>query len=115
MGFTFTAFSYICALVLDAFLIFFSIFHVIQSFCYVDIRRIDIDGPAILQLEKTLAFKANVVDPGIKIHYSSAPITLSSNLSYFAWLFSDQILHSSGLSPSCTVANAETWGKFYIF
>lgn len=28
MAFTFAAFSYICALVLDAFLIFFSIFHV---------------------------------------------------------------------------------------
>ncbi|EFX67993.1 protein cornichon-like [Daphnia pulex] len=29
MAFTFAAFSYICALVLDAFLIFFSIFHII--------------------------------------------------------------------------------------
>jgi len=28
MGFTFAAFSYICALVLDTFLIFFSIFHI---------------------------------------------------------------------------------------
>ena len=32
MAFTFAAFTYICALVIDAFLIFFAIFHVSKTF-----------------------------------------------------------------------------------
>ena len=43
MAFTFAAFTYITALIVDAFLLFFSIFHV-SIFLKIIIKQLQVDG-----------------------------------------------------------------------